>query len=204
MEKVTIFNDLRKKEKTNKIFVYLLLSATVIISIYCMYSVKSIAVSSKNKFYLIDKGQKISISRTQNINEANDILTKGHIKLFHELFFTYNYDMSFIKNNIEKKALYMIDNSGHRLYNGLINSNYYDDIVLNKIMVLVETEKIDVDYSSYPYKFTFFGRQKIINGKSDSYRKLITKGNIKNTLVTPNNLNGLQIIDYDVVDNKDI
>ncbi|MDB4291781.1 hypothetical protein N9954_00120 [Maribacter sp.] len=142
--------------------------------------------------------------RITDQKRAVDILCEGHIANFHELFFALEPDLRHIKRNIEGKALYMGGHSIQRLYNRLIDQNYYEDIAKSGYSIEVEKDSIFVDYSRYPFPFRFVGKQRILKNGNAEYRTLITNGYLEETKSTPNNLNGLKIVRFDVLNNEDL
>jgi len=199
-----IFNDISTSEKRSNRVVLLSLGSMLITVVSCFYFNYKNVESSKNSFYVLDSGQKLSIVRIKNHQKAIDILCEGHLMIFHELFFDLSPDLEFIKKNIEEKALFMADHSVTRLYNRLIDRQYYEDIAQRGYSIELEQDSIAIDYSTYPFRFEFRGKQKIEKGKQTEYRNLITSGYIKETQSTSNNLNGLKIINFNVVDNSDL
>ncbi|MBC8769395.1 MULTISPECIES: hypothetical protein [Arenibacter] len=199
-----IFNDLSKiGSRSNKVlYVSLILTfVTTILNIFYTYKTNE---SAKNNFYLLDNGQKLAAVRIKDYKRAIDILCEGHIANFHELFFALEPDLRHIKRNIEDKALYMADHSVQRLYNRLIDQNYYEDIAKSGYSIEIEKDSIFVDYSEYPFLFRFVGKQRILKSGNVEYRNMITKGYLVETNSTPNNLNGLKIIKFDVLNNQDL
>jgi len=199
-----IFNDLSKiGSRSNKVlYVSLILTfVTTILNIFYTYKTNE---SAKNNFYLLDNGQKLASVRIKDYKRAIDILCEGHIANFHELFFALEPDLRHIKRNIEDKALYMADHSVQRLYNRLIDQNYYEDIAKSGYSIEIEKDSIFVDYSEYPFLFRFVGKQRILKSGNVEYRNMITKGYLVETNSTPNNLNGLKIIKFDVLNNQDL
>jgi len=199
-----IFNDLSKiRTQSNRIlYISLILTAScTLLNIYFGYKTNE---SAKHRFYLLDNGQKLAAIRIDDPKRARDILCEGHLKNFHELFFSLEPDLRFIKRNIEGKALYMIDHSGKRLYNRLLDQNYYQDVAKSDYSIEVEQDSISIDYSSYPFAFKFMGKQKIRKNEQTEYRNLITSGFLLETTSTPNNLNGLKIIRFHVLENNDL
>lgn len=170
----------------------------------CTFMVYRTNESVKNRFYLLDKGHKVAAVRVTDPKRALNILCKGHIRTFHELFFSLEPDLRFIKNNIEGKALYMIDRSGERLYNRLVDQNYYEDVAKSEYSIEMEMDSIQIEYARYPYRFRFSGKQKIIKNGDTEYRNLVTTGYIEETTSTDNNLNGLKIGHFKVIDNSDL
>ncbi|MCM4166593.1 hypothetical protein KCTC52924_03533 [Arenibacter antarcticus] len=199
-----IFNDLSKiGSRSNKVlYVSLILTfVSTVLNIFYTYKTNE---SAKNNFYLLDNGQKLAAVRIKDYRRAVDILCEGHIVNFHELFFALEPDLRHIKRNIEGKALYMADHSVQRLYNRLIDQNYYEDIAKSGYSIEIEKDSIFVDYSEYPFPFRFFGKQRILKSGNAEYRNMITKGYLVETSSTPNNLNGLKIIKFDVLHNQDL
>lgn len=199
-----IFNDLSKVRNNSNKVLYLSLILTASCSLFTMYFAYKTNESAKNRIYLLDNGQKLAAVRIKDPNRALNILCEGHLSNFHELFFSLEPDLRFIKNNIEGKALYMIDHSGKRLYNRLVDQNYYEDVAKSDYSIEVEQDSILIDYSSYPYEFRFLGKQKIVKNGNTEYRNLITTGYLMETKTTPNNLNGLKIIRFHVLENNDL
>ena len=199
-----IFNDLSKIRSNSYKVLYVSLFLTfVLTSLNIFYTYKT-NESAKNKFYLLDKGQKLAVVRITDHKRAVDILCEGHLANFHELFFALEPDLRHIKRNIEGKALYMGGHSIQRLYNRLIDQNYYEDIAKSGYSIEVEKDSIFVDYSRYPFPFRFVGKQRILKNGNAEYRTLITNGYLEETKSTPNNLNGLKIVRFDVSNNEDL
>lgn len=199
-----IFNDLTKIRSNSYRVLYVSLVLTFVLTTLNIFYTYRTNESAKNKFYLLDKGQKLAAIRITDQKRAVDILCEGHIANFHELFFALEPDLRHIKRSIEGKALYMGDHSIQRLYNRLIDQNYYEDIAKSGYSIEVETDSIYVDYSRYPYSFRFIGKQRILKDGNAEYRTLITQGYLEETTSTLNNLNGLKIMRFDVLNNGDL
>ncbi|NKI27873.1 hypothetical protein HCG49_15020 [Arenibacter sp. 6A1] len=203
-DKYKIFNDLSRVNTRSYrvIYVSLIITfATTILNIFYTYKTTE---NAKNNFYLLDNGQKLATVRIKDYRRAVDILCEGHITNFHELFFALEPDLRHIKRNIETKALYMADHSVQRLYNRLIDQNYYEDIAKSGYSIEVEMDSIFVNYSSHPFAFKFYGKQRILKSGNAEYRSLVTQGYLIETSATLNNLNGLKIIKFDVLKNQDL
>ncbi len=199
-----VFNDLSKIHKTSTNLLLLSLFFMFCCALFSIFIIYKTNESAKNRFYLLDNGQKLATVRIKNPKRALDILCEGHIGNFHQLFFSLEPDLRFIKKNIESNALYMIDHSGKRLYNRLVDQNYYEDVAKSDYSIEVEQDSILIEYSGYPYPFRFMGKQKITKNGDTEYRSLITTGYIMETKSTSNNLNGLKIIHFNVAENKDL
>src|SRR5680860_749991 len=163
-----IFNDLSKVYSRSTNLLILSLASMFCCALFSIYIIYKTNESVKNRFYLLDNGQKLATVRIDDPKRALHILCEGHVRNFHELFFSLEPDLRFIKRNIEGKALYMID------------------------------------YARYPFSFRFVGKQKITKDGDTEFRNLVTTGYITETKSTPNNLNGLKIVHFNVVDNNDL
>lgn len=199
-----IFNDLNKIHSNSNMVLYVSLILTFVSCILNICYAYHINESAKNRFYLLDNGQKLAAVRIKDYKRAVDVLCEGHLGNFHELFFALEPDLQSIKRNIEGKALYMGDHSIQRLYNRLVDQNYYEDVAKSGYSIEIEQDSIFIDYSSYPFPFRFMGKQKIIKNGNAEYRMLITTGYMEETKSTPNNLNGIKIIKLNVLDNDDL
>ncbi len=199
-----VFNKINTSEKRSNQLVLLSLTLMFFCSLFCIYFNYRTNENAKNSFYLLDNDQKLAMVRVKDYKRAIDILCEGHVNIFHELFFSLEPDLEFIKKNIEEKALYMVDHSGSRLYNRLVDQDYYEDIAKSSYSIELEKDTIIIDYSKYPFRFQFIGKQRIEKDGDTEYRSLITTGYIKETKTTPNNLNGLKIARFVVLDNKDL
>lgn len=199
-----VFNDLNKIHSNSNKVLYVSLILTFVCTFLNIYYAYQTNESAKNRFYLLDNGQKLAVVRIKDYKRAVDVLCEGHLGNFHELFFALEPDLRSIKRNVEGKALYMGDHSVQRLYNRLVDQNYYQDVAKSGYSIEMEQDSILIDYSSYPFPFRFTGKQKIIKNGNVEYRNLITTGYMVETKSTPNNLNGLKIIKFNVLNNEDL
>jgi len=199
-----VFNDLSKVHSKSNRVLYVSLILTFVSTFLNIYYAYVTNESAKSNFYLLDNGQKLAAVRIKDYRRAIDILSEGHIENFHELFFALEPDLRMIKRNIESNALYMGDHSVQRLYNRLVDQNYYEDVAKSGYSIEMELDSILIDYSKYPFPFRFIGKQKIIKNGNAEYRNLVTIGYLVETKSTPNNLNGLKIIKFQVLDNDDL
>jgi len=203
-KKYYIFNDLERIQKRNRnlvlasLFVVMVTVLTAIIGVSKAYEI------AKSNAYVIHGGLRTPLSPLTNSERKLQLLTEGHVIQFHELFFSLEPDLDYIRNNIEKKALFMVDDSGKRLYGRLVEKKYFHDVVVMNYRYITRLDSIQLDFSEYPIPFVYYGKQEIEKENLKTYRKLITKGKIKEAGITENNLNGMQILDFEVVDNSDV
>ncbi len=200
-----ILNNISKKEKSWKLLSKILVIGTFIVCCFSSFISYKLIKESQEKIYVLVNDYQLEAVRSTDIRESIGITTRGHINTFHELFYILQPDPFFIKKNIEDKALHLIDDSGMRLYNYLTEKEFYKDVIAGNYSTDIKTDKVDVDFSIYPFKFTFYGKQKIIKKNTITYRNLITTGTIrKTTAVTEKNTSSFIIENYKIENNKDI
>ena len=202
--KYKIFNDIAQSRKHNNRLMYGCLVMMVAIFAIAIHFVVAAHERANSNAYLLYGGQRLPMAPIGDTGQTLKILCEGHIRNFHELFFSLEPDLELIKRNIEGKALFMVDGSGNRLYARLVEKKYFHDVAMRDYRYFLEPDSIQIDYASYPFAFSFYAKQAIEKGKSTTYRNLITKGYLKRTGISPNNLNGIKIIDFEVVDNSDV
>ncbi len=117
------------------------------------------------------------------------------------MFFTLAPDDMFIKENITK-SLYLIDDSGKKEYTNLREKGFYNQLVASRSMVTIQTDSIKIDASTN--KFIYFGKQMINRKSSVIFRKLITEGNYKDIIRSPNNPHGILLENWRILNNEDI
>jgi conjugative transposon TraK protein len=126
---------------------------------------------------------------------------KAQIELFHRLFFTLAPDDAYIKENIQK-SLYLIDDSGKKEYTNLKEKGFYNQIVASSSMVSFHTDSISLNMEQQ--KFSFFGKQMITRKSAVITRKLITEGYFEDIIRSPNNLHGVMLKNWRIIDNEEI
>ena len=205
MSSFKILNDISKRESTWKNVGILMVIGSFIVSISCMYLNYVTVKESKERIYVWVNDFQLAAVRSGDIRESIEVTSRGHIKRFHELLFILEPDTEDIKENIEEKALFMIDDSGSRFYNYMEEKGYYKNIVAGSYSTDIKVDSISVDFRKYPFSWTFYGKQKIIKKKTITYRNLITKGKIREAAkVTDNNPLKFMLENFEVVDNMDI
>nr|WP_321411530.1 conjugative transposon protein TraK [uncultured Carboxylicivirga sp.] len=158
---------------------------------------------SRQKIYVLDNGQSLLLALRSDISENREAEARNHIKRFHELFFTLEPDKDYIESNI-REALYLADHSAMKQYRSFKESNLYNRLIASNVSMTLTSDSISVDFSSYPYVFHYFGRQKIVRKSNTTIRQLITRGQLRNTSRTDNNTHGFLIEGWIIEDNSDL
>jgi conjugative transposon TraK protein len=158
---------------------------------------------SRQKIYVLDNGKSLLMALREDISENRDAEARDHVKRFHELFFTLEPDKQYIENNV-REALYLADRSAMEQYESFKENNVYNQVIASDISMTTITDSISLDFSSYPYGFTYFGKQKIVRTSNITIRHLQTSGQLRNISRTDHNPHGFLIESWRIVDNRDL
>ncbi len=186
--------------------VYVLLTVSLVViglSSYIFTLSIRMVEDSRQKIYVLDNGKSLLVALREDISENRDAEARDHVKRFHELFFTLEPDKEYIENNI-REALYLADHSAMNQYRSFKENNVYNQVIASDISMTISTDSIHLDFSSYPYSFTYFGKQKIVRTSNITLRNLETTGRLRNISRTDNNPHGFLMESWRIVDNKDI
>jgi conjugative transposon TraK protein len=158
---------------------------------------------SKQKIYVLDNGKSLLVALREDISENRDAEARDHVKRFHELFFTLEPDKEYIEKNV-KEALYLADRSAMEQYQSFKENNVYNQVIASDISMTLTTDSISLDFSSYPYIFRFYGKQKIVRTSNITIRKLETTGYLRNISRTDNNPHGFLMENWRILQNEDM
>jgi len=185
-----------------KWFSYLLIFACIAISCYAVYKSYQSENDFRQHIYILANGKALeafSADRNENIPvEARD-----HIAVFHHNFFTLDPDEKVIQANITK-ALYLADNSAAKVYSDLKEQGYFTNIISGNISQQVSVDSIALDMNVYPYRFQFYGKEKLIRATSIVTRSLVTEGQLRNLSRSDNNPHVFLIEKWNTIENKDL
>ncbi len=202
--KYMVFNDLNGLKYKAIAIIALSLIVCGIVSVFAISSVTKANEKAAANGYIMHKGSKIPLQPIGDPRENLEILLEGHVENFHAYLFNIEPDMKLIKRNIEDHALHMVDDSGRRFYVRLVEDNFYKDVVVRGFRYEFEVIKINIDYSQYPFPYVLEGRHSIEKNNTIYKRSLVTSGRLKEAGITTKNLNGIKILDFKVIENKEI
>ncbi|WP_319590728.1 conjugative transposon protein TraK [uncultured Draconibacterium sp.] len=186
------------------VYVLVLISLSLMgVSSYIYYESVQLVELSKEKIYVLDNGKSLLVALREDISENRDAEARDHVKRFHELFFTLEPDKTYIENNV-REALYLADRSAMEQYQAFKENNLYNQVIASDISMTLQTDSIKLDFSAYPYHFTFTGKQKIVRKSNITIRSLKTSGYLRNISRTDNNPHGFLMEDWRIDENKDL
>ncbi|RIH67143.1 conjugative transposon protein TraK [Mariniphaga sediminis] len=196
------FDIQRKFRFTVYLFLIISLALTGISSYVFTLSARMVE-RSRQKIYVLDNGKSLLVALREDISENRDAEARDHVKRFHELFFTLEPDKEYIENNV-REALYLADRSAMEQYRSFKENNVYNQVIASDISMTLKTDSIRLDFSTYPYTFRYYGKQKIVRTSNITIRNLETIGSLRNISRTDNNPHGFLIEGWRIVDNKDL
>ena len=186
------------------VYVLLTISMTLVgFSIFVFSRSLNLVEKSRQKIYVLDNGKSLLLALREDISENRPAEARDHVKRFHELFFTMEPDKQYIENNA-REALYLADGSAMKQYRSYKENNVYNQVIASDISMTLLTDSVKVDFSSYPYQFLFYGKQRIVRKSNITIRKLETTGQLRNISRTDNNPHGFLIENWLITDNKDL
>lgn len=148
-------------------------------------------------------GEDIAIGHRTGAERNRMAEAAGHVRKFHELFFTLVPDPSAIESSV-RRALCLADNSAFDHYMDLRERGYYDRIVSGGVVQRIEVDSVVCRMDSYPYEADTYARQFIIRQHSVTERRLHTSCRMEDTVRSEDNPHGFIIGHFTVTDNRDI
>ncbi|WP_372776464.1 conjugative transposon protein TraK [Mangrovibacterium sp.] len=186
------------------VYVLVLISLSLMgVSSYIYYESVQLVELSKEKIYVLDNGKSLLVALREDISENRDAEARDHVKRFHELFFTLEPDKTYIENNV-REALYLADRSAMEQYQAFKENNLYNQVIASDISMTLQTDSIILNFSAYPYRFSFTGKQKIVRKSNITIRSLKTSGYLRNISRTDNNPHGFLMESWRIDENKDL
>ena len=186
------------------VYVLLVISISLtLLSAWVFFRSADMVEKSRQKIYVLDNGKSLLLALREDIIENRNAEAKDHVKRFHELFFTLEPDKAYIENNV-REALFLSDQSATDQYRSFKENNLYNQVIASDISMTLLTDSVHVDFSAYPYRFSFYGRQKIVRKSNYTIRNLETTGKLRNISRTDNNPHGFLIENWRITDNTDL
>lgn len=176
-----------------------LVCAFLICAVTAFYAYKQVETAGKS-IYIFENNIPVPARRTdeQLIRPA---VYRGHVELFHSLFFSLTPDDRYIDYQM-KKAMYLIDESGMQQYLNLKEKGYFNSILSSSSVLTLQTDSIQID-TKRKY-FRYYGKQRIERRTSVVTRSLVTEGYLRDIPKSDNNLYGVLILSWKTLENKDI
>lgn len=195
-----IIKNIEQKIKLAFTVSILSVASGVLLAIIGFTTGASIASKASQQIYVLKDGAVTTADRIDR-KSSFDIEAKSTVKSFHRLFFTLPPDDKYIENTI-KEALYLIDESGIKQKNALLDKGFYSDILAHSANFSITCDSVTIDKEAMTFRY--YGKQRIEKKNSITIRELQTTGGLRQIPRTENNPFGCIIVDYRTISNKDI
>ncbi len=198
---MALVKSIEEKIKINKIVSISAMVLSLVVAVTALIYSYELVSNSRKSIYVIDNGVPILVKQTDELLNR-PVEYKAQVELFHRLFFTLAPDDKYIRNNIENKALYLIDDTGKKEYANLRERGFYNQVISSNTTVTIKTDsiKLDLDHK----KFSFYGTQIINRKRSIIVRRLVTSGIYENIIRTPQNAHGVLLRNWKILDNTEL
>ncbi|WP_142685741.1 conjugative transposon protein TraK [Chitinophaga polysaccharea] len=196
------FSNIESAFRHVKLFTYVIISACILLCAFTVYESYRMVRSAEERIYVLSNGKALeAIAGERKDNVA--VEARDHIRMFHHYFFSLDPDDKVIEANISK-ALYLADGSAASQYRGLKENGYYNSVISGNMSQEVEADSVQIDLEQYPYRFRYYGKQKIVRPTAVLSRSLVTEGTIRNVSRSDNNSHGFLIERWRIIENRDI
>lgn len=167
---------------------------------FMAWQIKSISVALQSKVYILS-GNTAWSAVAADKSTYLPMQARGHVRAFHEAFFTLDPDDKVIRQNLSK-ALYLADGSAKKVYDSLSASGYYSGIIAGNISQRINVDSVQVDTRSAPYHFRCYATLHLIRSTSNVSQSLVTEGDLREVTRSDNNLLGFLVERWNTVENK--
>ncbi len=196
-----IIKNIEQKIKIALIVSVLSIVSGVVLACLGIYQGVRMADNASNQIYVMTNEGIPSIATRSDSKASFELEAKSTIRTFHRLFFTLPPDDKYIEQTINE-ALYLIDESGVKQRNALLDKGFYNDILSHSANFTIICDSITLDQGSMTFRY--YGKQRIEKKYSLTTRELITTGGLRKISRTENNPFGYLIIDYRTISNRDL
>jgi len=201
-----MFQQLKNIDTAFKYVRFFSLAAIIAFAITCCYTVyksHELIREVQQKIYVLANDKAIEAFQSERKDNI-EVEARDHVKMFHHYFFTLVPDEKAIEETVTQ-ALYLADESAKKQHDNLKENRYYSNIVAGNISQKIRMDSVQVDISTYPYYFRYYGKQQIIRSTTIVTRSLITEGYLRDLFTrADNNNHGFLIERWLTLENKNI
>lgn len=196
------FNNIETAFRHVRLFTFVVIAASITLCAFTIFESYKMVTGAQSRIYILANGKALeayAADRKDNIPvEARD-----HIRMFHHYFFSLDPDEKVIEANIGR-SLYLADATAKKQYEDLKEAGYYSSMISGNVSQEVSADSIVVDLAAYPYRFRYYGKQKLVRPTATILRNLVTEGYLRNVSRSDNNSHGFLIERWRIVDNRDM
>lgn len=183
-------------------FTITIVSAAFLAVCFMAYELKTESIALQSKVYILAGNSTWSAVAAEK-SAYLPMQLRGHVRAFHEAFFTLDPDDKVIRRNLSR-ALNLADGSAKKVYDSLSVSGYYAGIMAGNISQRILVDSVQVDTKNSPYHFRCYATLRIIRATSQVSQSLITEGDLREVDRSDNNLLGFLIEHWNTIENKEL
>lgn len=168
----------------------------------CVFYSSSFVKSFGDNIYVIDKGVAMSATRSNSLVTRPDEIKEQSRKL-HTLLFSVTPNKEMVEHNIDQ-ALKFSDKSVWSYTKDIDEKKFYSRIAQAGAVQEIIVDSVKTDVSRYPYPVVTYARLFLTRQSSVTVYSLISRCRMTEATRNPDNLNGLVVEAFEVVQNKEL
>ncbi|MBL0686069.1 hypothetical protein [Aquimarina mytili] len=209
-----ILNNISAKEMFSMVAMVIAGAICLIVPLSAIYmnnkAINESMAEQKKEVYMYENNAIKKAKLVEHFRDPEEGSIKGHLILFHNLFWSSEPYMEYIRKNYNQ-AKEMGDSTIQTLYTFLERQeHYFEKNVAGGYSILVEIDKddIEIDFTTKPYEFRVTAQLKVIRNQDIMIKKLVTTGKVRNNLdfeekqrdKKDSYYTAWQIVDYEVLE----
>lgn len=171
---------IRTQNKAWMTFIVMMGIVVITVPIVSIYYAQDTIKEGKRNIYVLKNDRNLVRAVSTDLNNSYDILTKGQVEDINKLIFQQIPDPKNINERLTK-ARRIGDKSVADLIDALKTNRYFNNIIDKSYYTLLQTDKIEIDYSYEPHAFIYYGKIRIIRNQQTYFREIVTQGKIEFT-----------------------
>lgn len=199
----TQFKNIDTAFKHIKLFSYLFLAGNVLIVCFGLFLFAKVNKEQASRIYILYNGKVLHAFAAERKSNL-PVELRDHIKTFHQYFFTLSPDDKAIQTTVGH-ALYLADESAKKAYDNLKEQGFYNNLISANISQQIEVDSTKLNLDAEPFAFTCFATQKLVRSSGVTFRKLVTRGQVRVLQQqSDDNPHGFLIQRWEIVENSDV
>lgn len=133
-------------------------------------------------------------------NENRNAEAKAQVRNFHAILYNITPNPKAVKRNLDE--LLLIGDASVKAFLDKRGDAYYKKLIASDVEVKYEHDSLNVNTSIYPYKAVQYGKEIVQTNVGFLVKNLVTSCELKEVARTDENPHGLQISNFEVLQNE--
>lgn len=153
-----------------------------------------------DQIYVLDNGQVLSAARmSMNITREDEV--RDQAERLHFYLFSVSPNRDIVQKNLEE-ALKISDRSVYEYYKDVDETGFYRRISQNSAVQDIVIDSVRTDLRRYPYPVVTYATLTLTRSSKMTRYKLVSRCNMIEVGRNPENLHGLQVERFEVLENR--